>query len=294
MKIEPTSFGPWRGAWKCTLGEMELIAVGEIGPRIVSLRVGDGPNVLFDDSNGALARRPAVADEDWHIWGGHRFWISPESETTYQPDNAPCEVQVEDGRLTLTAPPEPSGLQKTLVVSGDGRGGGFRLTHRLRNTGEMLASGAIWALTCIEPTGRIVAPWGEGSESWRCQTVKYWKAWAGHGSDVASRQWRPMNDVFVVEPTGEEGKVGLYSDAGWLALLRDDATFIKGYDPIVEAVYPDGNCNVELYTCGQFAEMETLGPVTTFMPGVEYTHTEHWRIVAETFTLERWRDANPC
>lgn len=288
MQIEQTTFGPWKEAWRCTIGEMELIAVSEVGPRIMSLRVGDGPNVLFDDSGGGIARDLDWHDEPWRIYGGHRFWVGPESEATYMPDNARCDAISEGGRLILTQPTMPGGLRRQLVIGEDPVGRGFVISHRLRNEGPMLATGSLWCLTCVAPEGRIVVPWGEGSDSWRTNMVRYWSAWAGHGSNLQSAQWHQRNGYFMIEPTGEEGKTGVYGDAGVIALLRGDATFVKGFTPIPEATYPDGGCNIELYTCGQFLEMETLGPESTFMPGREYVHNERWAIIGEAMQPEDW------
>jgi hypothetical protein len=119
--------------------------------------------------------------------------------------------------------------------------------------------------------------------------VKYWAAWDGHASNVASPQWRPNNDYFMIEPSGEEGKVGLYSEEGFLANLRADGTFVKAYDPILEARYPDGGCNIELYTCKHFVEMETLSPNYTFYPGRDTQHTEHWLLTPQAFEAKDWR-----
>src|SRR5688572_28276409 len=118
MQIEKTTFGPWTDCYRCVMpasggrAEVELISVAEIGPRIISLRIGVGPNILFADPDGLFKRG------DWNIWGGHRIWISPETEMSYHPDNQPCEVKIAGETLRLTAPPEkPSGLQKTLEIS---------------------------------------------------------------------------------------------------------------------------------------------------------------------------------
>jgi hypothetical protein len=298
MKIEKTTFGPWADCYRCTLpaaggGEAELIAVASIGPRIISLRVNGGANLLFDDSAGGIARG------DWRIFGGHRFWISPETETSYYPDCVPCEVTIGNDALRIAAPPEtPSGLQKTIEISACPVTGGFRLQHALTNTGAMLAPGAIWCLTCVAPQGRIVVPWGEGSPrhadpaaAWRTHMVRYWRRWANSTTDIESKQWQLRNDYFMVEPTGETGKVGLSSDLGAALLLRPDATFIKLAPPQPGITYPDGGCNIELYTCGSFIEMESLGAFGMLAHGERTTHTESWVVSGQTFQPAAWAEA---
>jgi len=54
----------------------------------------------------------------------------------------------------------------------------------------------------------------------------------------------------VVCPNGEKGKVGLCSKSSWLALLRPEVTFVvRGPELLAGATYPDGGCNVEVFTC---------------------------------------------
>ena len=283
MKIEQTTFGPWSEAWRLTRKEVEMIVVSQIGPRIISLRLGGGPNILFDDSVGTFARK------NWKIWGGHRFWVSPETEQSYQPDNDSCETRVDGERLIVTGSVDPCGLQKILEIAPcPSTAGGFEIIHHLVNRGPMLASGAIWGLTCVAPEGRVVISWGEGTAEWRTQMVRYWLRWGGGSgtSCVGSTQWKPNDEFFLVEPSGEMGKVGLFSDGGYMALLRPDATFIKRFDVVAGATYPDGGCNVELYTCEKFIEMETLSPTQVLHPNERITHIERWDLIGRTFAPE--------
>jgi len=110
MKTTRVPFGPWKEAYRLEVGGTELIAVGEIGPRIFSLRLPGQPNILFKASEDSFVRG------DWRIWGGHRFWGSPETESTYEPDNQAGMVKVENDKLVLTGAAEKSGLQKTLEI----------------------------------------------------------------------------------------------------------------------------------------------------------------------------------
>jgi hypothetical protein len=283
MKMTPIPFGPWKEAYRLEAGGTELIAVTEIGPRIVSLRLPGQPNILLEASKDNFVRG------DWRIWGGHRFWVSPETESTYEPDNQAGTVKVEAGKLVLTGAVEKSGLQKTLEIGVTAGGDGFVVRHRLRNTGSLLVSGGIWALTCVTPPGPVVIPWGEGSPTWTTQMVRYWRCWGGHESSVESRQWQPRNGCFVVKPSGELGKVGMYSDRGIMCQMRQDCTFIKTYPlPTPGQNYPDGGCNLEVFTCPAFIELETLGPIHTLLPGIDYEHTEVWRLIPQTFKPEQW------
>lgn len=276
LHIERAEFRGWRGAYRLRLGQAEMVVVTEVGPRILSLSAGGGPNLLFVDEETAGRGQ---GDEAWHVYGGHRMWVAPETESTYAPDNAHCEVEVSDGRLTAIAPVAlQTKLQKRLTITA--QGDRFVVEQAVRNTGSMLYTGAVWALTCVEPKGAIVFPWGRGG-NWDLKKIVYWNRWIGHGSDVNSRQWQPGPDLFRVVPTGEEGKVGTHSPEGWVALCRQDATFVKSYTWLPDVRYPDEDCSLQVYTCPRFIELETLGPLAVFYPGEEVVHREIWAVTAE-------------
>jgi hypothetical protein len=52
--------------------------------------------------------------------------------------------------------------------------------------------------------------------------------------------------------------------------------FIKqfAFDPTI--LYPDFNCNNEIYINGDFLEIESLGPLTKIQAQGAIEHTEHW------------------
>lgn len=273
LHIAQTDFMGWREAYRLQMGDAEMIVVTEVGPRILSLRVTGGPNLLYVDPSTAGQGQGDVA---WHIYGGHRIWVSPESEDAYAPDNAHCAVQVSADGLSAVAPPDPdTKLSKRLTVRADGDR--FIVESAVRNTSDFVAAGAVWALTCVVPQGVIAFPWGTGGR-WAVKRIQWWTAWAGHSSNVRSQQYQAGPDLFVLRPTGEEGKVGTHSPEGWLALCRADATFIKSFTPDPFATYPDGGCSVEVYTCASFVEMETLSPQGIIAPGQELVHREVWTV----------------
>lgn len=276
LRIEQTEFLGWREAYRVRLGEAAMVVVTEIGPRILSLSVGDGPNLLFVDQKTA---GQGQGDADFHVYGGHRVWVAPETEDTYALDNEHCEVEISDAGLTVTGPITPqTGLQKRLTIGA--QGDRFVVEQGVRNTGDTLYAGAVWALTCVEPKGVIAFPWGRQG-GWDLKKIIYWNRWMDHGSDVASGQWQPGSDLFKIVPTGEEGKVGSNSPEGWVALCREDATFVKSFRWLADVRYPDQDCSLQVYTCEQFIEMETLSPLTTFYPGQEVVHREVWTVTAE-------------
>ena len=276
LKVEQVEFLGWQEAYQISLGDASMVVVTEIGPRILSLSVGQGSNLLYVNPETV---GKGQSDAAWNIYGGHRIWVSPETAATYAPDNTSCEVEVVDGKLTVLAPVEAqTGLRKRLTVGEqDGR---FAVEQGVLNTIDQLYTGAVWALTCVAPTGTVAFPWGRGG-GWDLKKIVYWKAWLGTGSDVNSQQWHPGPDLFKIVPTGEVGKVGTNAPEGWIGLCREDGTFVKSHQWVPSAKYPDEDCSMQVYTCPEFIEMETLSPLTTFYPGQEVVHRELWAVTAD-------------
>ncbi len=93
----------------------------------------------------------------------------------------------------------------------------------------------------------------------------------------------------MVEPNGQKGKVGFRSLAGCLALSRPGATLVvRGPELLRTRAYPDGGCNVEVFTCPDYLELETLGPLLALKPGQEAQHVESWHILPKAFALSHW------
>jgi hypothetical protein len=275
VKIEPIEYRGWPEAYRCTAGPAELIVVTTIGPRILSLRIDGGENLLYEDTTGFKVGA-------WRLYGGHRLATAPESKTSYTPDNERCLASIEGNRLLIRQQLN-GGVQRGLEIGPEPDRSGFRLRHVLWNSGSAPWHGAAWAITCVRPEGRVVLP-GSGGK------VRFWAHPRERYADASSAQWLGADGHFVVEPNGEKGKMGLDSERGWLALVRPDLTFIiRGPALLPEAAYPDGGCNVEVYTCSGYLELETLGPLRTLLPGQELSHLERWQVVPETFAPSEWR-----
>ena len=198
---------------------------------------------------------------------GHRLTVAPETSHSYEPDNAPCDVLKKDGRLSISDKPGQRQLRRTLEIAECEHCGGFELRQILENTGDMLCQGTPWTITCVKPAGPIVIPWGYGNDRWSNNKVCYLRCGPHFNASPSNSQWRPDDDVFTIEPNGQIGKVGLFAEAGSMALLRPDCTFIMHSPPTAaESRYPDGGCNIEVYTSPDFVELEFLGPLETIHP----------------------------
>ncbi|MCC6231197.1 MAG: hypothetical protein IT580_01035 [Verrucomicrobiales bacterium] len=267
MRIEPIRWQHW-DAMRCLTPDCELVVGISAGPRILSLRSGSTPNLLYQDTTDFRVGA-------WRLHGGHRFTVGPEDATSYHPDNAPCtvDIDIEDGdqELRVAAPPGPDGLQRILNITAARDGAGFDLRHQLRNTGHQPWQGALWCITCVPPTGPVLAPVPQ-------QRLRFWP-----GSDPAP--WSFTHGHLVLHPNGSRGKVGWHGEAAWLALLHPAATLvIQGLDSSPREECIDEGCNAEIFTCADYRELETLGGRVGLAPGEETSHRQRWRVLDAGYT----------
>lgn len=272
MQIDQINFGAWGECWRCRYKGLELIVAGGNSPRIVSFRRGDSENILFEDTEGRFGRG------EWRLLGGHRLWIAPETELSYESEIGPCRFEAHGDRLALSCGPGASMLRRKIEISPSDRCDGFRIRHEIVNESAFpSANVGVWAVTCVKPVGKVEIPWGIGPKGWRMQTVRYWRELGGILTDPANGQWRAEADRFVVEPNGAWGKIGVASE-GPITHTTPAGAFIKHIDHAAGATYPDGGCNVAVFTASEYMEVETLGPLAELAPGAVATHDEHWSL----------------
>ena len=96
-------------------GWTEAAAALDFGIRIVHLSCAGKPNLFYsqpDDLSDGLA-----TEAGWRIYGGHRFWSSPESTRSYYPDNAPVACELLADGVCLRQRTDPwTGFEKTLIL----------------------------------------------------------------------------------------------------------------------------------------------------------------------------------
>lgn len=268
MNIDRIRWNDW-DAVRCSTRDAELIIGVSAGPRLLSLRRRGSGNLLHLDTTDLRVG-------EWRLYGGHRFTVAPEGPLSYAPDNAPCDARISDQALRVTAPVNATGLRRALTVSLANDGVGFDLGHHLENLGAEPWTGAIWAITCVPSSGRVVAPRGPGG-------VRFWP-----GTDCTP--WNIGPEVITVQADGRRGKAGWHSNPAWFASLQPDATFVihAPRTPPRDACEDDG-CNLEVFTGPDYVELETLGPRITLPRGSGARHLQRWRLLDPIGTAADWR-----
>ena len=95
-----------------------------------------------------------------------------------------------------------------------------------------------------------------------------------------------------IQPLPEPTKLGFTERQGWVAYQLKNYLFVKRFGFIEGDIYPDGGVNFETYTCDQFLEVESLGPMTDLAPGKTVKHIEIWDLFRDVPTIRTEADAD--
>jgi hypothetical protein len=246
-------------AIKITSGHCELIVGTSMGPRILSLQHARHHNLLYEDATG-------FSVGEWRLYGGHRFTIAPENDSSYYPDNEACTVHTVGEAVLVSAPMRPDGLRLSLKVSADEADCGFKIVHILENYGSTAWIGALWAITCIPRSARIAG-------SCTTNTILYWP-----GTDPA--KWILADDLIGVMSGDFRGKTGWHESNGWLSATEGNTQLtIRNEDETIAGDCVDDGCNLEVFVCKDWIELETLGKQVVVSPGGFTQHVQRWLLV---------------
>jgi hypothetical protein len=244
------------------------------GPRIVGLSYNSSPN-LFADLPDIAWDTP---NGKYHPLGGHRLWTSPEApETTYYPDGSGLVAKPFPDGVELTwSGPE---VRKQLRVELDSQKAHVRLVHTLTNVSQRSLQYAPWVISMFRQGGTAVLPQPIGNADPHGllpnRLLSIWPYTRLNDPRLVLR-----DDIILIKADSALPpiKLGYASVAGWLAYWNEGILFLKTFDLHPGAAYPDGGCNAEVYCGDQFIELESLGPVGHFAPGMQTQLTETWEV----------------
>ncbi len=281
----PIEYAGWKQAHRLTNDALEMVVVSEIGPRIISLSLRNSHN-LFRELSEELGK---TGGNEFRLYGGQRLWAAPENqESTYYPDNNPCEFrQVDEFLFRVTAPVERgTDLQKELDIQLPEAGASVTVVHRITNQGQQSACLAPWALSVMNLNGTAIVPLPPyGSHAENLAPVSVLSLWAY--TDLSDPRWTVGAEYILLRQdalAGTPQKLGLQISQGWAAYVLDGVLFVKTFGFKANCPYPDYGSNTEIYTDHRMLEVESLGALTNVEPGASVTQTETWHLFGEVST----------
>ena len=269
---------------RLTNGEVEVTVTTDVGPRIISYNFVGSENVLGEHPNAKVE----TALGEFKPYGGHRLWIAPENmPNSYAPDNAPVEYKFDEAKnsIRLLQPLENvTKTQKEITITLEKQGSGVEINHKITNYGEKEVKLAAWALTIMRGGGVCEIP-NEPFAPYSGETllpVRNLTLWSY--TDLSDSRWHLTKDFIRLEVDPKKTapqKIGVLNRQGWAAYAWENLTFTKRFDFIENAAYPDMNSNTELYTAGDFVEIESLSPLQKIKLEESVEHAERWELKDE-------------
>jgi len=264
----------------------ELLLSLEFGPRILSYKLIDGENVLFEDPDRKISvDDKSIADyykgcSVWYNYGGGRFWINPEKmPETYHPDSDPVDFEwLRNGVILIQKPQIENGIQLSMKIELSEDTGGVTVTYLLTNIGKQPKELAIWGLTSMAPGGAAIIDTGELFEDAAPnRSFIFWPY-----SDLRDKRLY-LGKRFVTlrqEPGNTYNPVNMGINAvNCAGYLNKGYLFMKKYDYAADGIYSDLGSSFEMYSCDQYAEINSLGRFGKVVPGDTVSHKEYWDLI---------------
>ena len=270
------SWGGWSNCLYVSNGEIELVAVTDVGPRI--MRYGFvGQKNLFLEIENDMGKR---GGDKFRLYGGARLWHAPEANPrSYCPDNGSVEYKWDGGTIRLLQPVEAAtGMQKEMILTVAPKNSMVKVIYRIYNKSLWPIKYAVWAPTIMTKNGKGIIP-QEPFQSWEDNLLPVRPMALWSYTRMYDPRWIWCNNFVQLhqDPSSDSHqKIGLLNKLCWCAYYIDGYIFIKRYNFNINGQYPDYQCNTEVYTDKNIFELETLGPLQIVDPGNYLEHKENW------------------
>ena len=279
MQIQTVSYEGWPHNVALSNAHAELIITLDVGPRVISYRTPHSHNVF----KNYPAQMGGSGESEWMIRGGHRLWVAPEGELSYDLDNSPVRHELLPNGIRMeNAPVAPWGLRKILTVTLAEDSSEVTVHHRVVNESDKPLEISSWALSVMAPGGLEIIPLPALGEHPRdLLPNRLIVPWAY--TDMTDPRWRFGSEYITLRQTHDGGptKLGLAHREKWVAYLNGETLFVKKFDFEEGAAYTDFGCNFETFSNEEMLEIETLSPLRHLKPGEAVEHTEKWYLLGD-------------
>jgi hypothetical protein len=281
MSITTTRFAGHE-AIQIDAGRIRLMVTTSVGPRVLGLLTEDGVNHLAELPDMTL---DCPGSEPIHLRGGSRLWAAPEDpRVTYRPDDDPVGVEEVIDGVKLVARPDPvagTSRETTIRVTGPER---LSFDYAVVNRADRSQRLAAWAITMMKPLGRawlpvLTEPFDPGGFQGQRNIVLWSYAANDDPRYVIHDYAMEVRAAALAEhPVEAPFKVGTSMRRGWVAHWRVGVMLVKRAAHDEDREYADLGASGQVYSHGEFTELETLGPLTDLQPGDAAVHHEEWQI----------------
>lgn len=248
-----------------------------VGPRIIGLYAKQAGVELLVQTPDIHWSTP---HGEYYLYGGHRVWKAPEDSFYNCPEDHVTVVGEKD-RVTLQSTVDASGLQKEISFCLEENR--VLLTHRITWHGHESIELAPWTITQLPLGGVAILPQsGVTAGSMPTRHLVIWPY-----ATITDPRLELHDDLILVHGSADQKvlKAGSYNPFGWAAYMLDKVLFIKRFPVSDFRTLPDMGANVETFVWDSYLELETLGQLTSLIPGDSVTFEETWEVIAGDYPI---------
>ncbi len=268
--VRVTSYDGWTNALILNNGLVEAVVVPAAG-RVLQFRFTGATNGPFWE-NDKLFGATATAT-NWNTegsFGGDKAWPSPQSDWNWPPpsgfDGSPNFDAFSNGTVTLTTPVD--GTYKIVAT---------RIIELAPDRPVMRIKTVFKRVSAVPMPGKKLGAWviTQAQDPVRVYVAVRSPSIFASGYHLFDNelpaQYRKSNGLIsFTRDSARTHKLGFDADCvAWVGpqlSLRIDAPRVAG---LPDASYPDGGCNIEVYTNpnAPYVELECLGPMSSLAVG---------------------------
>lgn len=267
-------------------GMVKVLVTVDVGPRIINYSFIDGENIMLEDLDRLYSESGPAFEKfgggTWHIYGGHRLWVSPEGmPKSYYPDNEPVAYDLLENGVRLKPNPQKwNQFVYEIDVILDPDSTKAFLTHKITNLAAWPVELAPWALTVLSAGGKEIVP--QPTKDTGLLGNRLLALWPYTKMTDARVHWGDRYITLCQDTNNKDSfKIGLNSEHGFAMYFNHGDLFLKQFTPVENGNYPDGGMSFETFTNHIFLEMETLGETVKLQPEETVTHCENWSLFKE-------------
>ena len=302
MSVEITVVENYKRFGRClklSNGQIEALVTVDVGPRIISFGFCGGINIMREDLEDETSQKGDAFDNyyypgaQWHIYGGHRLWTSPESlPETYYPDNTPVAYTLKENGVILNPDPQKeNGIQMQMELTMSPDKPEMKVEHRVTNISDNEKEFALWSLTVLTQGGLEIIPQNTVDTGLLANRVLAVWPYA----DTQDERFFCGNRYISIQQDKnktEAFKIGINNMNGYAMYAVGDTVFVNRYEPKhPDGNYPDYGVSFETYTNNFICELETLGTLNKVPSGATESHTEYWSLAQNPGTPDRRNEA---